>query len=249
MVTTSGRPTCGASSQELLVEPGLLGQAVVLELEEEVVLAEDVAVLAGDVSGQLPVLDLERLRDLAAEAGRQPDQALAVLRQVLAVDARLVVVAVDVGVGDEPAQVLVAGVVLGEEDQVEGLAVGLALLVGHRAAGDVRLHADDRLDPLVLRGLVEGDRAVERAVVRDGHRIHAGGGRRVHQLRDPAEAVEQAELRVDMEVGEVVGGQGHGPDGSPGTDDRAGAILAIRRPPSRAAPPPCGPRPPCRSLP
>ena len=128
---------------------------------------------------------------------------------MLAVDARLVVVAVDVGVGDEAAEVLVAAVVLGQEDEVEGLAVGLALLVGHRPAGDVRLHPDDRLDALVLRGLVERDGAVEGPVVRDGHRIHALGRRRVDQLRDPAEAVEQAEFGVGVEVGEVVGSQGH----------------------------------------
>ena len=161
--------------------------------------------------GQLPVLDLERLGDLAAEARRQPDQALAVLGQVLAVDARLVVVAVDVGVGDEPAQVPVADEVLGEQDQVEGLGVGLALLVGHRPAGDVGLDADDRLDPLVAGRLVEGDRAVERAVVGDRHRIHAQLRGRVDQLGDPAEAVEQAEFGVDMEVREVVGSEGrHG---------------------------------------
>ena len=93
---------------------------------------------------------------------------------------------------------------------MEGLAVGLALLVGHRAAGDVGLDADDRLDALVLRGLVERDRAVEGAVVGDGHRIHALRRRRVDQLGDPAEAVEQAEFGVDVEVGEVVGSQGHG---------------------------------------
>ena len=95
-------------AEELLVEAALLGQAVVLELEEEVVLAEDVAVLAGQPPGELPVVDLERLGDLAAEAGGQADQALAVAGEVLAVDPRLVVVAVEVGVGDEPAEVLVA---------------------------------------------------------------------------------------------------------------------------------------------
>ena len=205
-------------AEQLLVEPALLREAVVLELQEEAVLAEDVLVLAGDVAGQLPVLDLERLGDLAAEARAEADEALAVLREVLAIDARLVVVAVDVGVGDEAAEVLVAAVVLGQEDQVEGLAVGLALLVGHRPAGDVGLDADDRLDALVLRGLVEGDGAVEGAVVGDGHRIHALGGRRVDQLRDPAEAVEQAEFGVDVEVGEVVGSQGrHG-----------GSMVAVR---------------------
>ena len=35
-------------------------------------------------------------------------------------------------------------------------------------------------------------------------------GRGVDQLRDPPEAVEEAELRVDVEVGEVVRGDGHG---------------------------------------
>ena len=68
--------------------------------------------------------------------------------EVLAVDPGLVVVAVDVGVGDEAAEVLVAGPVLRQQDQVEGLGVGLALLVAHRPAGDVRLDADDRLDAL-----------------------------------------------------------------------------------------------------
>ena len=201
----------GRQPDQLLVEPLLFGHAVVLELEEEAVLAEDVAVLPGHLSGELPVVDLERLRDLAAQARREPDEPGAVPGEVLPVDPRLVVVAVEVGVGREPAEVLVAGPVLGEQDQVEGLAVGLALLVGHRPAGDVGLDAEDRLDALVLRRLVERDRAVERAVIGDRERIHAVLGRRVDQLRDPAEAVEKTELGVDVEVREVVRGEGrHG---------------------------------------
>ena len=131
--------------------------------------------------------------------------------QVLAVDARLVVVAIDVGVGDEAAQVPVADQVLSQQDQVEGLGVGLALLVGHRPAGDVGLDPDDRLDALGAGRLVEGDGAVQGAVVGDRHRVHAELGGRVHELRDPPETVEQAELGVDVEVREVVRGQGrHG---------------------------------------
>jgi len=126
------------------------------------------------------------------------------------IDPGLVVVAVHVGVGHEPAQVLVADVVLGEEDQVEGLAVGLTLLRGHRPRGDIGLDPDDGFDPLVPGSLVERHRAVERAVVGDGHRVHALRGRRVHELGDPTEAVEEAELRMDVEVREVVGRQGHG---------------------------------------
>ncbi len=125
----------GGEPQKLLVEPALLGHPVVLELEEEVALAEDVAVRAGELPGELPVVDLERLGDLAVEARGQADEPLAVLGQVLAIDARLVVVAVDVRVGDEAAQVLVAGPVLGQQDEVVGLGVGLALPVGHRRDG------------------------------------------------------------------------------------------------------------------
>jgi hypothetical protein len=101
---------------------------VLLELEVEAVLAEDLAVLTGDLARQVPVVDLEGLRDLAAEAGREADEAGAVAREVLAIDPRLVVVAVDVGVGDEPAQVPIADGVAGQQDEVKGLAVRLASL-------------------------------------------------------------------------------------------------------------------------
>ena len=129
---------------------------------------------------------------------------------MLAVDPGLVVVAVDVGVGDEPAEVPIADIVLREQDQVEGLGVGLALLLGHRPSGDVRLDADDRLDALRDAGLVERDGAVERAVVGDREAVEALGGRRIDEVRDAPEAVQEAELRVDVEMREVVGGNRHG---------------------------------------
>ena len=201
----------GREPDELLVEPALLRQPVILELEEEPVATEDVAVLAGQVPGELPVVELERPRDLATEAGRQADQSLAVAGEVVAVDPGLVVVAVEVGVGHQPAEVAVADVVLGQQDEVERLGVGLALLVGHRTAGDVGLDADDRLDPLGGRRLVEGDGAVQRAVIGQGQAVKALLGRRIDQVVDPSQPVEEAELGVDVEVGEVVRGDGrHG---------------------------------------
>ena len=200
----------GREPEELLVEPALLRQAVVLQLEEEPSLAKDLAVLAGEAPGGLPVVDLERLRDLAAEARGQPDETLGVTGQVLAVDPRLVVVAVDVRVGDEPAEVPVADVVLGEKDEVERLGVGLALLVAHRPARDVRLHADDRADPARERRLVERDGPVERPVVREAEVREPEPLRLVHEVGDPAEAVEQGELGVRVEVDEVVRADAHG---------------------------------------
>ena len=140
----------------------------------------------------------------------RPIRPCAVLREVLPVDARLVVVAVDVRVGDEAAQVPVAGGVGREEDEVEGLGVGLALLVGHRPAGDVRLDADDRLDALRPRRLVERDRAVQGAVIGQGEAVEALRARLVDEVGDPPEPVEQAELGVRVEVDEVVRREGQG---------------------------------------
>ena len=190
--------------EELRVEGRLLGETVVLQLEEEAALPEDVAVLAGQAAGQLDVVGLEGLRDLAAQAGGKPDQPLGVARQVLAVDPRLVVVAVEVGVGHEPAEVPVADEVRGQEDQVERLGVRLALAVAHRAPGDVRLHPDDRLDALGRRRLVEGDGAVQGAVVGDRERVEAQPLGFVHEVGDPAEPVEEGELRVEVEVREII---------------------------------------------
>ena len=124
---------------------------------------------------------------------------------------------------------------------MEGLGVGLALLSVIDRAGDVGLDADDRLDALVLRGLVERDRAVQRAVVGDREAVEALRGRRIDQLRDPAEAVEEAELGVDVEMGEVVRGEGHGapmvaPRRSLGVHGRVARTLgAIGRPGASSA--------------
>jgi len=60
----------------------------------------------------------------AAEAGAQPDEASLYLA-VLAVDARLVVVAVDMSVGDEPAQVAVATRSLARRIRWKGCASAL----------------------------------------------------------------------------------------------------------------------------
>ena len=74
------------------------------------------------------------------------------------------------------------------------------------------------LIPLALRRLVEGDGAVEGAVVGQGEAVEALRGRRIDEVRDPPEPVEEAELGVDVEVREVVRARGssRGVNGSRG---------------------------------
>jgi hypothetical protein len=114
------------------------------------------------------------------------------------------------GVGDQPAEVLVALPGLGQQQQVEGLRIRLALLVAHASTGDVCLHADDRLDLARGAGLRERDRAVQSPVVRDGHGVEPELRPSLGQLVDPPQPVEQAELGVEMQMDEVVRRNGHG---------------------------------------
>ena len=69
----------------------VLLQAVILNFEEEIVLAEHVGVAVGQALGFLVAVRQDGFVDVAAQAGRQRDQALGVLRQQVLVDARLVV--------------------------------------------------------------------------------------------------------------------------------------------------------------
>ena len=144
-----------------------------------------------------PVL-LERLADAAGEAAGERDQAARVALEQLPVDARLRVVALEVAERAELDQVRVAGVRLGQQRQVRVAARARVAVVG-----DVDLAADDRLDPLVARGLVEVDRAGERAVVGERHRRHLELGRAGGERGDPARPVEDRVLAVDVQVDEV----------------------------------------------
>ena len=193
-----------------LVHAGLLGDPVRHQLEVVVVLTEDLGVLEGDGTGGVEALILDRSRDLALEARRERDEALVLLAQELLVHPRPVVVPLEVGARDERHEVLVTREVLGQEDEMERLAVALHLRVAvvPRAASDVRLDADDGLDASRLRGGVEVDRTIERAVIGDGQGGHVQRLRARHEVAQAREPVEQAVLTVGVEVDELLGDAG-----------------------------------------
>ena len=141
-----------------------------------------------------------------------------VLLEQLPVHPGLVVVALHEGEARELDQVLVAGLVLGQQREVvvELLAaLGVATRVVDPAAagrslaavvvGHVGLGADDRLDPLLVALAVEVERAVHVAVIGDADRRLAVADRLGDELVEPSRAVEHRELGVDVEVGEGIG--------------------------------------------
>ena len=187
---------------ETFVRLALLGQAVILDLEEIIVLAEDVDVLAHERVGLVKIARDQRARHFAGDAGRQADDALVIFAQQLVVDARLVIKALDVCIRHELHEVAIAFLIFREQDQMiilHAVHFGAFLPIARR---DIDLAADDRLHALRDRFLVKINDAIHRAVIRDGDRVHARRLRRRDELRDAARAVEQAELRVNMKVRE-----------------------------------------------
>ena len=184
----------------MLVEVG------VLDLDVEVLLAEDLNHQVHLRTGGTLVAAHDRLVDAAGQAAAEGDQALRVLLQQVEVDARLVVVALEVAEGDQLDQVVVPLEVLGEQRQVGPVAASGGLL---RAPilDEVDLAADDRLDACLRGGPVEVDGARHGAVVRDRDRRHLELHGALDQLADTAGAIENRVLGVAVEVNEL-GGHG-----------------------------------------
>src|SRR5947208_14468605 len=86
-----------------------------------------------------------------------------------------------------------------------GFAATAGLALGTLAGGDVRLITDDWIDAGVLAFLVELDGAVEIAVIGHGDGVHAQLLDAGDQLGNAVGAVEQAVVRVAMEMNETIG--------------------------------------------
>ncbi len=195
------------------VQPPLLLEPVVLDLHPEVG-AEDVEMLLEEPLALLGTEVEDRPRHLRSETAGESDHALGMLAQELHVYARLHVEALEVGAAREPAQVLVALEVLGEQGQVVVTAVelgGAAPLLEAGAGSDVRLEADDRLDPFGDARLVELDRPVHVAVVRhrDGRVVGGDLLDPANELGDAGGPVQEAVSGVLVEVGEALDLAGH----------------------------------------
>jgi len=182
---------------------------VALDLEQEPVLAEDIAVRSDRLARAVDVALDDSHRGLALQATRERDQPFRVLGQDLLVDAGLVVHALHLADRAQAHEVQVALVVGGEQRQVVRIAVDPSLAQEARAGRHVDLAADDRLDPGVLARLVEVDGAVHDAVVGEADRRHLELGRPRHHGGDAARPIEQRVLGVVMEVDEGFWGVRH----------------------------------------
>ncbi len=121
------------------------------------------------------------------------------LRQVLFADARLAVEAMQRGFTGDADQVAVAFFILSQHQQV---VVFVALRVGPVVflLAYIQLAAQDRLDSLLFGRFEKVDRAVDVAVVGDGHRGLPDVLDALDKLVDIACAVKKREVGVEVQV-------------------------------------------------
>ena len=187
----------------------LLGKAVVLHLNVVVPCPKDLGHSQGGGLRSLEIPRQESLGDVTRQAGRQGDQTLVVAAQQLHIHPGTAVKALGKARRDQGHEVLVALHVFAEEDEmvIRPLAALHTRLVEAGAGRDVDLTADDGLDACLLAGLVEGDCAVQHAVIRNGHGIvaallHTGG-----KVGYTARAVQKAVFGVEVKMDEGAHGR------------------------------------------
>ena len=200
-----GRAHVARQLDQLRVDLELLGQTVVLQLDEERVAPEDRLEALDVLLRERVVAGEDRLRHRATEAAGGADEALVVLLEQVEVDTRLLEEAVEVRARRHLDEVLVSLRGLGEQGEVVDVVLVAPRPVVARRGDHVGLGADDRGEVGVARGAVEVEDAVHVPVVGDADRglpVGRGGG---HHLGDARGAVEHRELGVQVEVHERLG--------------------------------------------
>ena len=188
-------------AQQAPVHRGLLGNAVVLKLQIEVVPAQDLLHSQGVFLGPLIVAADQAAGNFTGQARRQADKTLRMPAQQVQVDAGLDIEPVYKGLAHQVRQIPVSRFVFAQQHQVPGLRVQLIGFVQPGPPGHIHLAPNDRVDALGLAGPVKVDGAVHNAVVRDGHRRLAQLLHQLRQVPDAAGTVQQAVLRVDVQMG------------------------------------------------
>ena len=187
-----------AQLHEALVGHLLFRDAVFLQLEVEAV-AKDLLQLDRLGPGAVRVVVGEAPGDLAVQAGGEGDQALLVPEEHLLVDARLVVEPLGLGNGGQFHQVLVAGPVHGQQDDMEVVARG-PVLQEPALLGDVELAAHQGPDAGLFRLFVEFQGPVHGAVIGDRHGLHVVFPGAVDEIGQPDGTVQHGVLGMDVEM-------------------------------------------------
>ena len=175
-----------------------------------VVVAEETLVPKDGLFCPFQVAVLELARHFAAQTGRAADQPFVILLQHLMVDARTHIVAIHPADGYGLDQILVALLVLGQQDQVPAAHIDLTFLSSQSTMRHINFATEDRLDDglsslrtcLVFLGCyVEKVLNAEHiAVIGDGETRHTVGGSLSEESADFTLPIEERKLCMYVEM-------------------------------------------------
>ena len=178
---------------------------MVLNLDEEAVRAENVAILPRDSAGLVHLAGQQGRGHLPTKAGGRADESLVELSQQFAIDPRAVVEALQIRPGGKLHQVPPAGLVHRQQQQmVSGVADVARCAVRPRGRGDVGFRPQDGLDAGFDGGGVKVDGPEEVPVVGQRQGFHAVSLGRLDQVAQAVGAVKEGILRVDVKVNETI---------------------------------------------
>ncbi len=178
---------------QVAVDLGLFRDAVILQFEEKIFRAERLFEPIHRVARLVQLVLHDPVRNFAGETAGHRDQPFAVRRENFLVNARLVIITLQMRGGRELDEIFVAGFVLREQAEmmINIARAAAGFFFQPRAGRDINLAADDGLDAFRARGLIKFNRAVHRAVVGDGERGEFQLMRLVHEPVQTARAIEQ----------------------------------------------------------
>ncbi len=184
------------------IRDALMIEAVGLHFQIEVFLAEDLLKLPGDRHGAGHVFLADQVRNLAAQAPGQRDEPFVMLLKNLLIHPRFIIKSFKVGFTDEFDQILIAGEIRGQQNQMVIIVMRQAAVFFGMAASQrhVGFAADDRLDAGVVGFSIELDGPEHVAVIGHGHGRLSERFDLLDERFDLIRAVEQAELGVEMQM-------------------------------------------------
>ena len=178
----------------------LFRKSMILNLQEEIISAKDAAVLTHQRIGKLHVPTQNRLRYLSCHTGRQGNQPFMEAPKKLLIDARLIIISLDVGEGYELNQIAIAAFIFCKQNQmIVSRAVYLGTLLP-LTRGKVDLTTDDGMNALRLGLLIKCNSSIHNTVIGHGDRIHAEFLRPTYKLFNAACTIQQAVLCMYMQM-------------------------------------------------
>ena len=197
-----GKPRLLVNPEQALVDDCLVPDAVILQLQIEVVRAEDVGQFQGVGLGVFVFPVPQHSGNLSGKAGREGNEAAAVLPQKVQVNPGLDIKALRPGHGYHIGEIAVSLLILTQQNHVAALRIKFMNLVkpGPPLGGHIDLTADDGLDALGQTGAIKINDAIHNAVVCDGTGglPHLFDGFR--QIPNPAGTVQKAVFSMDMQM-------------------------------------------------